>query len=320
MKNSFSKIKFPRLRKPNNLKVVVLCVTTAATFWLFSALNKNYDTSLRYPIKWGYDPDTYIAINELPDRIQMNVSGLGWNLVRASMGLKVDPLTIRLTSPSLQKKIPGVSLANNVAEELEGLVLNYIVDDTLYLDIDQRGTRSFAVYVDSANISMAANYKITSPINYNVHLMELRGPLTMLQQMPSDSFLVSLNTSEIDEDYDQEIAFTIDRQDLFTFRPAEVQVTFAVNEFVQRQSLVPIETINFPEDGNLYPADSMVNVLFSTQFDSESLVPADSFQVVADYNKFNPNDSTILISIKKHPENLQDVRLEHPQTKVIHNE
>ena len=320
MKNSFSKIKFSRLQRPSNLKVVFLCITTAATFWLFSALNKNYDTSLRYPIEWGYDPDTYIAINEPPDRIQMNVQGLGWNLVRATVGLRVEPLIIRLTSPASQKKIPGISLANTVAEELEDLVLNYIVDDTLYLDIDQRGTRSFAVYVDSTNISLAENYRITSPINNNVELVEITGPLTMLQLIPSDSFMIVINSSEIDENFDDEIAFTIKREDLFTFRPANVQVTFAVDEFVQSQVVLPIENVNFPEDSKFYPADSTVNIVFSTLLRTEALVVADSFLVVADYNNFNPNDSTILISIRKLPDNLHDVRLEHPQTRVIHNE
>ena len=320
MKDKLSKIKFPRLKKPSNLKVVVLCIGTAATFWLFSALNKDYDTSLRYPIKWGYDPETYIAINALPDRIQMNVTGLGWNLVRASMGLRVEPLTIRLTAPASQKKIPGSSLANNVAEALEGMVLNYIVEDTLYLDIDQRGTRSFSVYIDSANISIADNYRITTPINHNVKLVELAGPLTLLQQIPSDTIMLSVPAAEIDENYDQDVTFDIVRPDLYTFRPAEVKVSFEVKEFVQRQILLSIQALNFPETSSFFPTDTAVGVLFNIPLETESTLTADNFLVVADYNNFNPVDSTILISIVEQPDFVTDVRLEHPQTRVTYYE
>lgn len=320
MKYNLPKINFSRLPRPSNLKVVVLCLATAATFWLFNALNKSYDTSLRYPVEWAYDVETYIVVDELPDRIQMNVRGLGWNLVRASLGLKVNPLNIQLAAPVAQKKIPGLSLTNDVAEELENLVLNYIIDDTLYLNIDQRGTRSFAVYVDSTNISLADNYRITSPINYNVDLVEIAGPLSMLQAIPSDSFLVEIRADQIDEDFNEEVVFTIDRQDLFSFRPAAMQVSFSVAEFVADQITVPVTMVDFPDDSKFFLADTTATLIYSVQENQESLIVADSFAIAANYNMFNPADSTLLLSILKYPANVYDVRLEYPQVRVTYNE
>ena len=320
MKDIISKFKFPRFKRPANLKVVVLCLSTAATFWLFNALNENYDTSISYPIEWQFDREAYVVVDELPDRLQLNVQGIGWNLVRASMGLKVQALSLRLTSPATQKKIPGISLSNTVAEELEDLILNYIIDDTLRLNIDERGVRSFAVYVDSANVSLAANHKITSPVSFNVDLIELEGPLSMLERIPSDSFIVRINKAEIDNNFNEEVEFETDRPDLFQFSPEAMQVSFEVNEFVDRQLTASISKLNFPEEAAFFLNDSMANVIYKVRLDQESLVLADSFTIVADYSAFNPSDSTILLSMKQYPEQAQEVRLEHPQILVFFNE
>ena len=313
-------MKFPRLRRPANLKVVVLCFATAATFWLFNALNENYDTSISYPIEWQFDRQAYVVVDELPDKLQLNVQGIGWNLVRATMGLKVQALNLRLTSPATQSKIPGISLANTVSEELEDLILNYVIDDTLHLNIDERGVRSFAIYVDSANISLGQNHRITSPISYNVHLAELEGPLSMLSRIPSDSFIVKINQAEIDQDFNEEVEFEIDRPDLFKFTPAAMQISFAVSEFADRQLITTITQQNFPEEADFFLNDSVANVLYKVRLDQESLIAADSFSIIANYLAFNPADSTILLTIESHPDEASDVRLEYPQIPVFFNE
>ena len=178
-----------------------MSIGTAAIFWFFNALNKDYDTTLGYPVNWQFDSEEYIVIDELPARIRINVNGLGWNLLRASMGFKVKPVTIILSNPAANKKIAGVSLTNRVDDELEDIQLNYILDDTLIINIDKRGTRSFGVYIDSANISLAENYRIVSPISYDIDLLELEGPITLINSNPGDSFLINIKKKELKNNF-----------------------------------------------------------------------------------------------------------------------
>lgn len=320
MKDRFSKVSFPRLKKPGNLKVVVLCIATAATFWIFDALSEEHETSVKYPIEWAFDREEYVVVEDLPENLQMNVKGLGWNLLRASMGLRVEPLILPLTAPSSQNKIIGASLANVVAEELDQLELNYIIDDTLRLNIDRRIARSFAVYIDSANISLAENFEIVSPINFDVQLFELEGPQRLLEQIPSDTFLVSIPETEIDGDYNEEVEFLIDRGDLFTFRPQSVNVKFEVREFTNNQLEVPINFVNFPESVDFRILDSTINVLYHVQLDQQSEVVVDSFTVSLYYDEFNPVDSTFLLKLESSPEIVKNARIAYPQVRANFDE
>ena len=315
--NLLSRIK---VKKPENLRVVFLAVATAAIFWFFNALNKDYDATVGYPVNWEFDAEQYIVVDELPASIRVNVKGLGWTLLRVSLGLKVTPINIALSNPALNKKIAGTSLTNRVDDNLEELQLNYIFEDTLHLNIEPRANRSFGVYIDSANISLAENYRIISPINYDVHLMELEGPRNMVNSNPSDSFLISIKELQLNDNFSEELNFEIERSELFRFNPRSVNVSFDVAEFITAERIVTLERVDFPEDSTVYLSDTTCLVQFLVRKDLEESIVADSFSVVANYALINQTDSTLLLKIEKNPPEILDTRITHPQVRLIYNE
>jgi hypothetical protein len=300
--------------------VVVLSIGGASVFWLFTALNKPNNTTVGYPVTWQFDTEKYIVVDELPTRIRMNVDGIGWNLLRASLGYRVTPVTIVLNNPAANKKISGVSLTNRVKDQLEDIDLNYILDDTLLVNIDRKGSRSFAVYVDSSNISLEKNFRIVSPIKCDTDILEIEGPLSMLNSIPSDSFLLAITEQQIDTDFDEEIDFSIERPELFLFRPKSAHVAFAVAEFVEAERQVVLQRLNFPEDDKAYLNDSLCTVQFLIRKDLEATIVADSFTVIADYLMVNKLDSTLLLNLENSPPQALDVRLALPQVRVNYNE
>lgn len=317
LSNLKDKLKFKR---PNNLKVVVFSIGTAAVFWLFQALGDEYDTTLGYPVTWQFDTEEFVVVDELPKKININVGGIGWNLLRASFGFKVKPVVIDLSNPVSSKKIAGISLTNRVDDQLEEIKLNYILDDTLVLNIDKRGARSFAVYIDSAAISLAENYRIVSPILLDTDLLEIVGPLSIITAIQSDSFTLDLNREAIKSDFSRQIDFNIARPELFLFRPQSARVSFTVAEFVEAERVVILTTLNFPTDDMVALTDTICTLRFIVRKDLEATMAADSFSIVANYFMINKIDSTLLLSIEKTPPNAIDVRIDQPQVRIIYNE
>ena len=297
-----------------------MSIGTAAIFWFFNALNKDYDTTLGYPVDWQFDSEEYIIIDELPNRIRINVNGLGWNLLRASLGFKVKPVSIILSNPAANKKIAGISLTNRVDDELEDLQLNYILDDTLAINIDKRGTRSFGVYIDSANISLAENFQIVSPISFDIDLLELEGPISIINSNPSDSFVVSLEDQELNSNFDEQIDFKIDRPELFLFRPKSIHITFSVAEFVDAERQVIINQIDFPEEGTINLKDTICTVQFRVRKDLEPTIVADSFNIIASFTEINNLDSTLILKIQKIPPEVLNVLIALPQVQLDYEE
>lgn len=311
---------FLRFQKPDNLKVVVYCILTAATFWFFSALNKEYDTSVKYPVEWSFDNDAYIIIEELPDDIQMNVSGLGWNLLRANSGIGLTPLFLTLTDPSTKKTVPGTYFANQVAEELEQLQLNYIIEDSLLFNIDYKEIQSFPIYIDSLHIDLEEGYRITSPIIYDTELIELEGPKNVLASMPKDTFWVFVIETNIDGRFNNEVPLQLEYPDLMEANPQTIKVSFEVSKFINQEIELPISYINTESLKNIFFKDSLITVHYLVQEELKDSVLSKHLIVEADFNFINRTDSTLTLSLQSNSKFVLDPYFNFPQVKVYYNE
>src|SRR5687767_9682749 len=104
IKSIFNLLRFNR----KNWKAVVLCVLAATVFWFFNSLNKRYTTNITFPVTFDYDDENYIAVKPLPSSVRINVTGVGWDLFRRSLGIKIPPLVIPIDRPAEVKKIPAI--------------------------------------------------------------------------------------------------------------------------------------------------------------------------------------------------------------------
>lgn len=309
-----------RFQKPDNLKVVVYCLLTAATFWLFRALNEEYDTSVRYPIDWQIDQEEFIVVDELPRNIQINVSGLGWNLLRANSGIGLKPLKLSLTEPTTNHSLPGSYFANQVAEELEQLQLNYIIEDSLLFNIDLRLKQAFSIYIDSLHIDLEEGYRIISPISFDTKLVEIEGPSKVILNMPKDTFWVHVIETNIDDRFDNQVPIQIDYPDVMHLTPQTVRVIFEVAKFVNEEVELPINYINKGGLQNIFFKDSLITLHYTIQENLKDSLKSDSLTVIADFKSFNKVDSTLTLTLQSSTKFVIDPYFSFPQVKVYYNE
>ena len=92
-----------------NWKAVALCFFAALIFWLFSSLNKDHTTNIRFPLHFEFDNDRYVPV-AIPHHVSLNVSGNGWDLLRKSLGVRLPVLNVALDKPTDVSKIPGNTL------------------------------------------------------------------------------------------------------------------------------------------------------------------------------------------------------------------
>jgi YbbR domain-containing protein len=92
-------------QKLSNLKVVVLCIAAATTFWILNALNKDdYTTVVDYPIELSYDKEKYMAVEKEPAQIQIEIRGNGWDLLRKYFKLNTLPFLVSLENPAAKNR------------------------------------------------------------------------------------------------------------------------------------------------------------------------------------------------------------------------
>ena len=299
--------------KKDNWKVVVLAVVGATTFWLFTALNKSYDTRINYPIEFEFDRDSLVVVSPLAEEVRIDVHGGGWNLLRKTFWLNSSPIRVTLDNPTETKYLSKPGLLPLISDQIGALRLNYVVTDTLFVDIDEKVTRRFNIGIDSLDIPLEENHRLVSEIKIEPDSIELTGSKKLLNEM-ENVIWCRFDEDKINENYSGSVALDLPHNAPVASSIEEATVSFNVKKFVRKIVQVPYDRLNFSPDN--HAIDSTLMLSFTIVEDSAATVTATDFGVVVDYATYNPQDSTVLPVILFFPDGISDLQLLPKKLKV----
>ena len=214
-------------------KAIFICLLAAIIFWVMNALNKDgYSQKISFPLQFSYNDSLYIPTQPLPEKISVNVSGNGWNLLRKAFALDITPIKYSISKPLKTKLLNTGSLTDSLSEYIKDVKINYVVADRFELEFDRKVSKQFIVKVDSSNISLKNSYVITSLINVNPKTIILIGPESVLDEMGS-TILVKVPTRRLQENFDDEITLSLPKNSLIKANKDRVVVSFEVAELLK---------------------------------------------------------------------------------------
>lgn len=300
-----------------NWKVILLCFTTAATFWFFNALNKVYTTRIDYPVVVVFNKDSLVALKDPPDEIPINVTGGGWQLFKRTISISTDPVVIEPENPVQTHFFTATNLLPIFSSQLNDLNINYIATDTIFFKIEPYKEKRLSIKMDSTSINLRENYHITSDILVEPDSVNFRGPISLINQLP-EVFLVSLSDKNISSSYDEELSLDLFSPSLIKKIPEVIHVKFDVEEFVDQTTSLTVELVNFPYDSSIYIQSNLVEASFKVQRSFRSKVKREDFLLIADLNNMHASDSTITLEIMDSPDYINNLSILENRVKVIY--
>jgi len=190
--------------------------------------------------------ESYVPVTPLPHHIQINVTGLGWQLLRKSLGLNLVPLAIPLESPGEVKKIVGASLPAIFSPQLEGFQINFILSDTLHIHLDKKSTKEVHLKIDSIERYLKNEYVLASNIGIQPEVVILEGPQCLLNTLP-DTLSLLLSSNSIDKSYNDEVEVELESE-MISRNPPVVSVDFSVDKSRVITDTVFLQVINLPKE------------------------------------------------------------------------
>ena len=241
-----------------NWKAVALCFLAATVFWFFSAINKEYSTNVRFPLHFEFNNEKFIAATDLPKEVKINVKGNGWDLLRnGSYGLKRPSLVIPLERPADVKKIVGNTLPPLLAGQLGKLQINYVVTDTLFLQIETKDIHKYKATFDQTSISFKEGFGRISPIVILPDSVHLEGPKSHLHNL-SDSVILRYSGKKVSDNF-RESMEVITNDDKIKRDPPVVEVMFEVGQVMRLDRKVKLEIVSMPRLTQLRLKDDSVS-------------------------------------------------------------
>jgi hypothetical protein len=282
VKSILSLLRFNR----KNWKAVALCFFAATVFWFFNALNKNYTTNISFTLKFDYDQENYVAVRPLPQQVRLNVTGMGWDLFRRSIGIKVPPLVIPLERPSEVRKIVGSTLPALFVNQLERFEINFVLTDTLRLALEPKGTRWISLQVDTPSILFRKGYAMSGPALVKPDSIFIEGPWNLVRSI-SEPVYLKVTQRNIDENFKNDIEVDFLNNELIRRDPPTVEVRFDVNRRVEITDSIRLVLINLPKGARPSTAVQELPCTFAISEKFRSLYHRDSVRAVVDLRHFS---------------------------------
>jgi hypothetical protein len=282
-----------------NWKAVVLCIFAATIFWFFNALNKTYTTNLRFPLTFDYDHQNFVPVKSLPHTIRINVTGNGWDLFRRSAGLKIPPLEIPLERPMETKKIIGSTLPAFFTSQIEGLEINYVLTDTIYVDLEPKTGRWIRLAIDSAQLPIKTGYGLASHISILPDSVRVEGPKTIINDL-SEPIVLKLPFNNIDDQFMEDVEVNLSSE--FIKRdPPVVAVMFNVQKMLTVTDSIKLVIRNLPS--NVWPVIGRKRIPVTLQI-PENMTDqlwADSISAVIDLKKIKKGERKVSPAVEGLP-------------------
>lgn len=305
-------------KKLSDLKVVVLCIAAATTFWILNALNKDdYSTVVDYPVEFVFDRENFIPIEKLPETIQVEIKGNGWDLLQKYFKLNTTPYSIALSNPSEKDYLLTSDLKRPLGEFLNPTKLVSVLDDSINYKIDEIQIRDIQPVLDTLSFSMAKNYRIVNEVKFSPNKLTIKGPSSILSNL-AKGYPLSLKESRINKNIEKEVEVSIPSElsELISIEEKTVTIKFEVIAFLEGNKRLKLTKINFPRTVTLEDEEVSMMMYYLVDERNAPQLKDMEFEAVLDYSKRNREDSTIAIRVKPMPDYLEEVRVEPPLIKL----
>lgn len=317
-KISFALAEFLAPLKGANWKVILLCFSTAATFWFFNALNKVYTTRINYPVDLNYNRDSLVMVKDPPEQVPINVTGGGWQLLKRTISVNKEPVIIDPENPVQTQFFTAASLLPVFANQLTDLNVNYVATDTIFFKIEPYASRQLVVKLDSSTIQLKEDHFITSNLYLEPDTVDFRGPKSLIDKLP-EAFMVSLSDKDIDNRYDEELSLDLFSPSLIKKTPEVIHIKFDVEEYISESTSIDVELVNFPYDSSIYIENSNVDVTYKLQRSFKNKVKKEDFLIIVDLNDIHNVDSTLSLEVMDLPNYVMDFAMKSNRVNVIYD-
>ena len=305
-------------KKLSNLKVVVLCIAAATTFWILNALNKDdYTTIVDFPIELEYDRGKYVSVEDEPQNIQIEISGNGWDLLRKYFNFNNQNFPVKISNPASSDYILTSDLKRGLSEFLGPTQVVSILDDTIKYHINRIQTIKIKPRLDSTSFSLYKNFKLLDSPVFDPPELTFTGPTSLLDSLKK-TFTINLDENKINEDLSKEVKLSLPKgiASLVSIKEKTIIVKLNVVAFLEGNKRLKIRMINFPRSVTLENEEETLMMNYLVDERRSDQLKEIEFEGIVDYYKRNKEDSTITVEVKPLPSFLDQVKVTPPKVKL----
>jgi len=281
-------------------KVLAICMTAAFVFWLILNLSQEYSIRRDVTLEYVVDPER-VLVGRMPEVLEADVSGPGWNLFWESIVPGPLPVVVDLRNRD-NLRLTDAELRQQVQRRLTSGALsvdNLGFESVTILTTPKEGKRvpvRSEVTLEFANGFLAINEPLIEPDSITVS-----GATDILEEITHWPTEV-LDLKEVNNSIRRIVSLATPEEGL-TLSRKEISFTLPVEAFIQKRIEVPVTVINAPAANDYRITPSSVNLRVSVPQTAYERISAGDFRLVADLENLRNEDgrNSVPIILQEQP-------------------
>ncbi len=309
-----------KLRANKRLVVFLIFIGIATFIWFLWTLEKEYTSLISNPIEFVGFPEDRILVNDLPDRIQLEVRGEGFNLLRHNWDITKSPLKIDFkalhNAPLSDEDGQTIVLHLNqitikLSAQLSNINVNSVIPETISVKFDRMIRKTVPVTVD-LDLELEKQYMLRGGLIITPDSIEISGPSTILDTL-SSVYTNKLRLRKVDGNIHRNLGL-VDIHDKLSFSQKKIQVDIPVEQFTEKSIEAPILGINIPDSMHLKLFPANAKLTFRVVISEFEAIQPENFKLNVDYAKITEGTpSRLSILILQSPEYISNIKI-NPET------
>lgn len=265
--------------------------------WFLITFSKEYDTVVTYPVSYKNLPQNKLLQETPRSTIDISIKASGFKIVRTKLKNKI----IKLEASELQKKkaenfylLTRNQTVKIQKQLLSGVVLQEIIQDTIYLNLGILGSKKVAIK-PNLTINYHIGYDLLEPITIKPDSVVVSGSEAQLQKIKYLT-LNKLSLNDVKNDFSEQVGIiNPEAQNSLNINTSKVSISGKVDKFTEGVLQIPFTIKNLPENTSLTILTENVEIVFIVALSNFAKVSEASFKVECDFALSEENNLGYLI-------------------------
>jgi hypothetical protein len=272
------------------LLIFLFFLLLSVVFWFLTALNKDYNTVIPYPVKYIKLPAGKVITNDVAEQLDLNVQARGFTLLRLKLQSKLSPLLFDVKSFSLnavpeQESLTIFIITGMAIEKIQQQLTSEIkiVDvspDTLFVQLVDKYTKLAPLKPDLI-LNYEKQYMQVGDLVITPDSVSLSGPKNLIDTISSVS---TMPEKVMGLRKNTELVLDLKPINKVEFSVQKVVVNIPVEKFTEESIKIPLEVINMPDSLFLRTFPTSIEVTYRVGLSNYNKVSEHMFMAVLDYS------------------------------------
>lgn len=266
-------------------KTFIGFIIVSALIWLLITFSKEYVTVVNLSVKYSNLPKDKVFASDPTHQIDMLVKGSGFKIVSANFSdINIDLSAENFSNTKNNQFFYLPKNKQNILQKVlpNGLILQQIVTDTVFLNVKNLATKKVPVVLNT-DIKYQIGYDLVDEIKVIPDSIVISGSDSLVNEMKAVIF-EKLILENINQNISKKVNLVKPNGfEAINYFTNQVTVEAKVDRFTESEIAVPITVINLPKNTTINTFPKEVKITFRVGLTNFQNINENSFVVECDY-------------------------------------